>query len=118
MAKFITSREAQARIAELEAVVKKGTPITNAAPDPASRAKIADAVSAKLEAAKASAKASAAKLKAQTAVTAIAPKAPAATLTAESFRQSIAGPTMTRVEFQKLTQPERNTYIRNGGKLI
>jgi hypothetical protein len=29
-----------------------------------------------------------------------------------------ARPTMTRVEFEKLTQPERNTYIRNGGKLI
>jgi hypothetical protein len=111
--KFLTNPEAQKRIAELESVIAKcgGSHPQNAAPDPASRAKIADAVAAKL----AAAKASAAKLKAQQAVAAIAP---AATLTAESFRRSIARPTMTRPEFEKLTQPERNTYIRNGGKLI
>ena len=115
MAKFITSREAQARIAELESLVKKGTPITNAAPDPASRAKVAAAVAAKLDAAKASAAASAAKLKAQAAVAAIAP---AGTLTAETFRATQARPTMTRAEFEKLTHPERNAYIKTGGKLI
>jgi hypothetical protein len=117
MKKFITSREAQARIAELESVIAKcgGSHPQNAAPDPASRAGIADAVSAKLEAARGSARASAAKLKAQTAFAAIAP---AATLTAESFRQSIACPTMMRSEFEKLTQPERNAYIKSGGKLI
>ena len=118
MAKFITSREAQARIAELESLVKKGTPITNAAPDPASRAKIADAVQAKLDAAKASAAAAAAKLKAQTAAAAIAQKAPAGTLTAQSFRATQARPTMTRAEFDELTHPERSAYIKTGGKLI
>jgi hypothetical protein len=115
--KFLTNPEAQKRIAELESVIAKcgGSHPQNAAPDPASRAKIADAVAAKLAAAKASALASTTKLKAQQAVAAIAP---AATLTATAFRQSIAGPTMMRSEFQKLTQPERNAYIKSGGKLI
>ena len=111
--KFLTNPEAHKRIAELEQLVAKcgGSPPQNAAPDPV----VAAAVKARLEAGKAALAAAEAKVRAKQAAAAIAP---AANVTAESFRATRASPTMTRAEFEKLTNPERNAYIRNGGKLI
>jgi hypothetical protein len=39
------------------------------------------------------------------------------TLTAEAVRASQAKPTLPRAEFEKLSHPERNQFIRDGGKL-
>ena len=114
MAKFITSREAQARIAELEALVEKGSPITNAAPDPASRARVADAVQAKLDAAKASAAAVAARAKSQALTSAIKP---AGTITAAEWQAQHAAPRMSREEWSKLDHLERGKFFQTGGKL-
>lgn len=73
--KFLTNREAQKRIAELEALVAKGPGPTNAAPDPASRAKVALALQAKTDAAKAALAAAEAKARAKSAVEALKPAA-------------------------------------------
>ena len=43
---------------------------------------------------------------------------PAGNLTAEEFRASQVKPSMNRAEFDKLTHPQRNEFIRSGGKLI
>jgi hypothetical protein len=40
------------------------------------------------------------------------------TLTAAEYQATQAGPTMCRVEFAKLTHPQRNAFIRSGGKLV
>lgn len=42
---------------------------------------------------------------------------PAGAMTAEAFRASQVRNTMTRAEFDKLTHPERNAFMREGGKL-
>ena len=46
-----------------------------------------------------------------------APAKPAA-LTAAGYLASVARPTMTRAEFDRLSHPQRNEFIRSGGKLI
>jgi hypothetical protein len=46
-----------------------------------------------------------------------APAKPAGNLTAAEFRESQVKPGMTRAEFQKLSNTERNQFIREGGKL-
>jgi hypothetical protein len=58
-------------------------------------------------------KADAAKATAKTAAAALT-----GTVTAEQFKASIAKPTMTRAEWQKLDHRERAEWFRNGGKLI
>ncbi|RYD64467.1 MAG: hypothetical protein EOP83_09695 [Verrucomicrobiaceae bacterium] len=48
----------------------------------------------------------------------IKPALPAGSaMTAAQFRASVAKPTMTRAEFEKLSHPERNEFFRAGGKL-
>jgi len=42
---------------------------------------------------------------------------PAATITAAQVRASQAKPTLPRAEFEKLSHPERNQFIREGGKI-
>ena len=46
-----------------------------------------------------------------------APAKPAGNLTAEEFRESQVKPSMIRSEFDQLTHPQRNEFIRSGGKL-
>ena len=41
-----------------------------------------------------------------------------ATLTAAAYLATVAKPRMSRAEFDRLSHPQRNEFIRSGGKLI
>lgn len=81
-----------------------------------------DGLMAELKALKASkapaaAVARAAETATKTAARDLAAARKAGNLTAADFRASQAKPTMARGEFEKLSFPERNQFIREGGKL-
>ena len=86
--------------------------VMNAAPHPSSRATVALALQAKVDAGKAALAAAEARAQAKIAAAAVQP----GLTTAKEFAGEPKR--MTREEFRKLSAPDRARFVREGGKLV